>query len=346
MSKVGKLWAGNIYGTNTGKVFLEVEAQNENLIGTLRLLDDKFGVAIYSISGSFDGASVKLKGLPTKGEANVELGEVEVHGDLTPEGEIRGQWRSTIGTGGTFRLYPHDAPRHYDSSNLPEQLHSASRTLGAVRLYGDDVRQVIEVLAKDFTSGRVVVTYRDANGDTTKYASDFERELSKLGALKYLKLVIQEPEAHGINRMATVELNAHGNNEIRVHGVHETWVVGKVESLAAKLRTYQKTFATTFRKFGLNINGIVFLIVLVLLPDLSLPRRVIFLGFVLASGFCLLHIHTNLIPNALIQLSDKKPSALSRLVPQILSWTIAASAGIVSAIAYGLLKGELPWFSN
>jgi hypothetical protein len=54
------------------------------------------------------------------------------------------------------------------------------------------------------------------------------------------------------------------------------------------------------------------------------------------------------IPNVLIHLSEQKPGPLRRAIPQVLSWLIAASSALVAAIAYGLLKGELPpiaqWF--
>ena len=49
----------------------------------------------------------------------------------------------------------------------------------------------------------------------------------RLGTLRYLKLLIQEPEAYGINRLAVVELNAAGANEVRVQGVQESWLWGK-----------------------------------------------------------------------------------------------------------------------
>ena len=57
--------------------------------------------------------------------------------------------------GGTFALYPHDVPaaaaaRDPSRDLLPERLHTASRGVGAIRLLADDVRELIEFVAKDF----------------------------------------------------------------------------------------------------------------------------------------------------------------------------------------------------
>jgi hypothetical protein len=55
MPKIGKLWAGGIAGTNTGKVLAEFEHTDDRVTGTLRVRDDQFGLSIYSVSGTFDG---------------------------------------------------------------------------------------------------------------------------------------------------------------------------------------------------------------------------------------------------------------------------------------------------
>jgi hypothetical protein len=343
MSSIGKLWAGRLFGTNMGNLFVETSSTNGEFTGTVRFMDDRFGLVIYAITGTFDGTNVQFTGKCTQSPEGVVNGEISARGTLTPEGQLRGQWSSTIGTGGTFILHPHDSSSGNEITPglLPERMHTATRSIGAIRLYAEDVQELIGFLSKDFNQGRVVVTYRERGSEVSRYASDLQNDLARLGKLRYLKLLIQEPEAYGINRLAIVELNANGTNEIRVQGVQESWVIGKAESVASLLRLHQKTLSTTFRSFGLNIKGLLALGTLVALPELSIGKRIIFVAVVAIIAWLIVQAHTRFIPNVLVYLSPRLPNAIERAWPQLLSWLIAVTSALVASIAYGVLKGEL-----
>jgi hypothetical protein len=345
MSRIGRLWAGRLFGTNTGNLFAEFESSDGQLSGTVRLLDDRLGPIVYSVTGNFDGNSLEFTAENIQSGEGVLVGGIGAKALLTPEGHLRGEWSSTIGTGGTFVLFPHDVSPHR-TSIVPapvQQLHTARRSLGALRLFSEDIIELIDFLRTDFSEGRVIITYRERKTEISVFADDFANLAQRLGELRYLKLFIREPEAHGINRLAIVELNAEGTNDILVQGTQESWVVGKAEALSAHLTRYQRTLSTTFRKFGLNINGLLFVITLILLPDLSIPRPVVFVSLMLFAAWIVVRLHSKYIPNASIYLSAMRPSWYERAWPQFLSWLIAASAAIFAAIVYGLLKGELSW---
>jgi hypothetical protein len=107
-------------------------------------MDDRFGLVLYSIAGTFDGTKIEFKGDVTQAPDGITNGQITARGTLTPEGQLRGQWSSTIGTGGTFTLHPHDDTSDTSSSAglLPERLHVATRTIGALRLYTEDVQEL------------------------------------------------------------------------------------------------------------------------------------------------------------------------------------------------------------
>jgi hypothetical protein len=344
MAKVGRFWAGRLFGTNTGNVAVELNGEGDNLTGEVRFLDDRLGAVVYSVKGSFDGSNISLTGEVAKSPEGLTNGVVTITGSLTSAGDVRGQWKSDIGTGGTFILYPHDVPQPTATGGLPEQLSTRLRSVGAVRLYADDVRELIAFLGRDFSPGiRVIVTYEENGTRVSKFAPAFvANDLVRLGKLKYLKLNLQEHEAHGLNRVASIELSATGTNDVLVQGVQESWVVGKAEALTARLRSHEKVFATTFRRHGLNINGVMLLITLVLLPELPLWRRAVFLALVVAIAAVVAQLHSRFIPNALIYLTPQEPGFWERAAPQVVSWAIAASAALVGAIGYGLLRGWFP----
>lgn len=347
MANIGKLWAGRVYGTNTGNLFIEFEKSGPDVGGKLRFMDNAFGLAIYEIQGTFDEETLRVTGKPAKGAVGVELGDLAVEAKLTPEGNLRGTWTTTLGTRGTFDAFPHDiaakASQARTGAAVPEQLYTRNISLGAVRLFSEDVTQLLQHIQQDFVSGRLVVTFNARGSEVTKYAEDFLQEAKSLGPLKYLKVVIQEPEAHGINRLVVVELNAFGANEVRVQGVQESWVIGKAESVAALIKRNQSTLITTYKKFGLNLNQAIFVAMLVVMPSITKwTERALFAVAVFALLAALLWLHAKFIPNATVQMEVERPSFFTRVWPTLLSWFVAATASLVAALVFYWLTKNAP----
>ncbi|AUW58654.1 hypothetical protein C1T17_11635 [Sphingobium sp. SCG-1] len=225
MANVGKNWNGHVYGTNIGNVSVSLNGEDNALTGLIRLSDNQHGVIVYDVTGSFEAGTLTLDGKP-QGEIpeGTVVGELTVVGALTPEGRIDGEWSTTIGTGGTYQLWPHAYQvRSTNPGAIPEQMNTSSRSMGAIRLYADDVRSLIAQLVKDFSQKRAVVTFNDKGNEKNIYADEFEAILDDLPELKYLKISVQEPEMFGLNRNAMVELTAWGENAIRVQSVQEAY---------------------------------------------------------------------------------------------------------------------------
>lgn len=345
MTNLANRWAGRLYGTNTGNVFLDMTHDGQSISGRLRIMDSIFGVSIYDYTGTLDEELLLLKCTPSQTSNGVELGVVTVNGCLTPEGNIRGEWESTVGTAGTFEIYPHDMSSSDrgagERESNPEQIHNKTIQLGSVRLFKDDISQLVKFIKKDFTSGRVIITYHLRGSELTKYADDFFDHLEGIEQLNYLKLVIQEPEAYGINRVIVLELTASGVSEIRVSGINESWVLGKSESIFQTLKLKQNFLVTTYRKYGLNLNGAIFFTMLVVIPEIEgWKSRATFVVSVFLLLNFLLSIHNKFIPNTAIYLEEAKPGFLKRVWPSVLSWVIAASSSVIAAYIFSVLKGE------
>lgn len=336
MSQIGKLWAGRIYGTNTGNIFVEFDEVESQIVGRLRFLDALYGITIYSVRGSFTDHLV-LEGEWLHGGDPHNHGTLTINAELTSSGNFKGTWKSTIGTGGTFEIFPHDlavASEHHSLvQSSPEQLYTRRVTLSAVRLYANDVSDLLQYAAEEFLSPRPVVTYRVRGNEVAKYATDFIQESSTIGDLDYFKLTIQEPDSHGINRLVTIELNAKGTNEIIVQGTRESWVVGRSEALASFFRNYEKKFVTTYNKYGLGINSIIFLLMLVIIPEIqSVIDRVVFVCSITLLLLSLHWFHARFIPNTYILLDKSSTNPFFRAWPTIFSWLSAVSASLVAAL--------------
>jgi hypothetical protein len=65
MSAIGKLWAGQVFGTNTGNLFVEfVSDVGDQLKGVLRFMDQRFGLVLYDIE--FEVVDTGARGLRNK----------------------------------------------------------------------------------------------------------------------------------------------------------------------------------------------------------------------------------------------------------------------------------------
>lgn len=346
MPTLGKLWAGRVFGTNTGNLFVELDSSGDRVAGTVRLMDTQFGLTVYKVTGSFDG-TLRLKGEPTQVQDGVIAGALDITATLTPEGNLRGQWKSSLGTGGTFEAYPHDVlppdQRAASPLTIPEQFFTSNVSLGAIRLYAKDLWELVAFIRKDFVVGRPVVTYTVRGNEATKYFEDFQKEATTFGDLRRIKINIQEPEAHGINKVVTIELNPTGQNEIRAQGINESWVVGKAEAIARTLRPFERGLVTTYKKFGLTLNQGIFLAMLVFIPAIeSFWQRGVFVAVVVALLNVLYWLHSKFIPNTIIYLGEKEPTVFQRVWPSILSWLAAATASLAAAYVFYLLTRNTP----
>lgn len=348
MAQIAKHWAGRIYGTNTGNFFLKFEAAGPELKGRLRFLDSEYGVAVYEVAGTA-GENIVLSGNPLTVEGGPTLGTLEVNARLSSDGTLRGEWTTSLGTGGTFVGHPHasedEAQQTESKAAVPEQIFTHSVKIGAVSVFGPDILALISDLRTDFNVGRPLATYSTGAGEVTKWADEFVKDMPTLGALTYLRLQIQEHEGHGINKLAVVELRKYGTtpNEVRTQSTNESWAIGRAEALSVRLKRHQNGFVTIYKKVGLTFNQAIFLGMLVLIPQFaSLGDRALFVGSVFAMLHALLWIHSRLVPNADIQASSPLPGNLARLWPNIVSFLLAVIASVIAAYLYAWLTPPAP----
>lgn len=242
MGDLGKFWSGNITGTNTGKVFVEIEEKDGKLSGIARLNDDQLGISVFSVNGSYSEGKVLLKGVPTATAEGTVSGEVDLEATLTPEGHLSGSWASSIGTGGAIYLIPEHTITNEKSGLDDQEFFTKSLHLGLVRLNLNELRKLADVISQDFVTGSLFVSYDTEAGDVTKYAQAFFNEHhNEETVLKKVKFFIQEPDKFGVFKQVTVEFNAEQNNYVHVQGTNQSWVSGKIEVLRNALKKTRKT---------------------------------------------------------------------------------------------------------
>jgi len=339
MSNLKGPWAGQIYGTNTGNIFVEFSQNEAGLTGRVRISDDRFGISSYTFTGTED-EQVVLKCSSEQAPEGIEVGEVTVVGQLQPDGTLTGQWESTIGSAGTFRLWPHNVDGSQQETTEPEQVYNRTVNIGSVRIFREDIEGIFKLVQKDFLQGKLIVSYEQNGNEVTKYADSFLQDIGHFQELKKLKLFIQEPDVAGINKTVNIDLLESDGNVIRASGVNESWVVGKAESLRRLLARHENNVITNYRKYGLNFNSVIFLLMIAFVPGIiTWPKRLMFVGIVTLLLGILYSTHSKMIPNTLILLEDRPAGVWARVWPTVLSWVIAVSSALVAGWLLRALSG-------
>lgn len=95
-------WTGEIMGTNQGGFTFDLKQERDKVSGKAVLSEPAIGQYEYLAEGSV-GESISLKLTPGRQSGGINLGIVQVVGQLSSEGVLSGRWSSTIGTQGAFR---------------------------------------------------------------------------------------------------------------------------------------------------------------------------------------------------------------------------------------------------
>lgn len=90
MSNLDGPWAGRIFGTNTGNIFVQFSQTDSHLSGRVRISDDRLGITIYTFTGS-ESDQIVLNCTPENIPEGVQAGPATVTGKLQPDGTISGQ---------------------------------------------------------------------------------------------------------------------------------------------------------------------------------------------------------------------------------------------------------------
>jgi hypothetical protein len=270
----------------------------------------------------------------------VDVPPIRVLGSVRADGSFRGRWETDAGTAGLFQLFPHKIQKtELREANVePEQIYNRVEQLGSMRLFREDVKRLLDLVTKGFTQGRLIVTYENQGNEITQWREDFLGGLDELVELRSLGIFIQEPSLGSVNKSVNINLPATGENILRVSGPDDTWVIGKAESLRRALSAFENKVITNYRKHGLNINGLIFAGMLVVMPSIpGMLRRAIFATAIYLVLWALFAIHTKLIPNTLILLKGKPKGPFALAWPSILSWLIGLTASLVASAIFWLL---------
>jgi hypothetical protein len=335
---LAKRWAGQVWGTNIGKLFVRLEGNDDALTGTLHFNDQEVGVAVYTVKGSFAAPKLNLVGEPPAPIEGVEFGQLTAAGTMNVRGEIHGDWQTSIGSAGTFSLFPHTGGQLPTDVRNAEQFHTARHRFGAVEIDKEQITEIAESIRREFASVIVTVV---AGTEQARFLDDFKQLQFPVDRADSIKIFAQKLDSSGLNQVVAIEFGPQ-LNEAMTQGANEAWVLGERETLKRDLKRYERTYITNFKRWGIGINQVMLLAAIVFLPSLSgLKERVILMGIVLALVFGINSLHARYVPYAAIYLREKKTDWLGKAWPSVASWGIGIVATVIAGLAAAYLEGAL-----
>ena len=340
---IGKKWAGKLYGTNTGNMFVTLEGEDSALKGTVRVNDPDFGLVVYAVEGTFAEDELQITGTVEQGGEGLVFGTLTADAKLSSRGELEGSWATTIGSAGTFVLFPHDksASSLGGAPDQQAQMHTARHEFGAIAVDRQQLTAIANELQKEFPQTQVVVTVLSGT-EKSCVLEDFESISFTSDRASLFKLYVRQRQPSGIDKVAVVEFGSKVNY-VMAQGSDEAWVLGMLEKLKLSVKPLERRYATSMQKFGIGINQILFLGAVVYLPSLpSLNTRGALMVGVLLIIAAVTWLHGRFLPFAALFLETKQKGVLSKVLPSVMSWVIAVTSAVAATLLAQYLGGFLP----
>lgn len=341
-TNVEQLWAGNIYGTNTGNVFVEFVQKlgSSDLKGTLRIDDHRYGLCTYLIAGVFDGSVLSMMGEPFQIPEGAVGSPLSAKLTLSQEGVMTGTWASNAGAGGTVVLHPHSTAQP-TQANI-SRLYNQKRELGTIRPTLKELRRVIATMQEETNNTAVVVSYGADHRMETVLSQHFLDDDLKPNVLGKVILQARTSQPNTLQRVIMVELDADGVNQVRAEGPDQVWVNGVVEAIHSPLKATESRLLTWIRRHGLIINQLLFLAALVWLPEVETwESRAVVLALIIGAMVTIAQLHKRLIPNTKVMLGQKDTTGWSRLLPDLGFAGISALVAGIFSFAYSQFGEKL-----
>ena len=331
MSLKVSFWAGRIFGTNTGNLFLEFSGEADDCdtaVGIFRMLDDRHGIHVFGVDVRLVEGKFRIIGEPDQSSVS-GMGELSAEGALDHEGKVEGSWKTVSGHGGTFVLFPHnsgnDSQLDKEQPAKSSQLYTKRQPLGPINIDRSGILSLSKRLSGELEGARVVVTIE---GDTQQsmFLEDFETSELSFASATFAKLHIQHPEMDGLNRVLSIEFGQN-ENFILAQSTDESWAVGVVIRIQRILRAFELPRIVSPTKFGVGVNQIILLGAIAYLPSIaSFQTRILYLAGVVLIVAVIHWANVRMIPNASISLESERISAGRRLFQKGITWVFGLIA--------------------
>ncbi len=311
-------WIGTLWGTNHGTLIAEFTREGDGAEGDIQLFEPGIGQTGIHFTGAWNNTD-KITGKLDRFTGNhvtpltlPQSGEMDCQYDSGQE-IIVGEWKTDIGTNGKFVLAKSESPQISSllgvqqlqpsqpqaqpsqppvvqvlPPQVPPPFVTKTKVLSSYRLDQDALRKLAE-LVKSGTNVAIPVINAALDGrEFIHIGVDSLIADPSVPAIVYdIRVVANEPVLRQGNNTVMVTLKKNEPNTLFVSGYDRVWVEGKAAQLEHFLEHHESKAANILRRYGTNLNSIIFLLMLAFLPSVPLLRDRL---KVIASVFVLLFL--------------------------------------------------------
>jgi hypothetical protein len=338
-------WIGDVRGTAIGHAYAETSIRNSILIFDLRVNVNNVILVLEGLlkSRPQGGRVVDLKLVAPAPTANEEApsGEIELD-QFSPE-RITGRWKLSTGGAGQIWLVKsttQDTSRagsggtNVGVAQRAAELVAKEETLPSMTIFRKDLEAVIQRLS-DLVPlpAKVVVTAEIDRRNVIQFADDFLKRADLPRSLIQIKLNISDAQPFAKTIIVTLSPN---DSKIYVQSGDATWTVGAHEETRQVLTRNLSSIRALYQKHGLHLNSLLALVMIVVVPDLPIVGRAIFVLVVVAILAALLVFH-RAATRTTIYLDDTRRQAWTKEIPSTIMGLAATAAAAILTKLYGYL---------
>lgn len=172
MSTTDLVLTGKIFGTNTGNALLTIREAGK---GLFRILDDVHGLHIFEVSVEAPEGALNFTG-PIINADDLDIGPIQAYGYFQSDGSYQGEWSTTGGYAGVFRLHPasRQSTKEVSRQQKTDQLYTKREVIGLIDIDKKGLLALSEVLQQQIEGPEVIVTI-DGETKQEMLLSDFRQ---------------------------------------------------------------------------------------------------------------------------------------------------------------------------
>lgn len=303
------------------------------------------------LGGQLDGTALSFFGKRATGTSTIELTQPTTAGTPIMSATLSlerddpvaktGRWWMSDGSEGIFDLFkPDELPATptpttggVQLSTLESGFWDKSIPLGATTLYLDDLRRVIAEIETHIPEPRTTrIRANEAGHIANAIASVYLNRADLPQKVREITITCSQNAPDGVVRkIISVTLSTEAGSAVNASSADELWTDAAARRTFERLRQYTSVPMEFMRRHGLSINFLLFLGLIVWVPDYPLGQRVLALLIVFVAIFAIAQVH-RAIPYSRIYLDPNVPkSPIAKEFPAFI-WAIVAAA-ITTAVA-------------
>ncbi|WP_147418742.1 hypothetical protein [Sphingobium terrigena] len=269
-----KHWVGELKGARYGPLYWTEDGEGAGEFSATT--SDGKALAFSTASDSSTPNRIRLFTKDSGSGNAVLVGGMSF--EIRAAKQCSGTWDLLDGSKGIFDLAlaerPSESPSLSAQSPAP-QLWNKEALLGAVTLYRADLERLIAELETFVPAPATTYIRATEGGQVIVHQADaYLARRDRPDIIKDMSIVREEIVSTGFKKIATVNLNDSGENNISVSSPDELWTSAVSQRLESFMGQFTSVFTGILRKHGLNINSLILLCVLIVIPDYKINTRI------------------------------------------------------------------------